>query len=353
MKPVRIDAARRRLLQLAPWAASTPLWITAALPRAARADPSLRRVSRPLMGTQLDLCAHGPDAAMLDQAVEAAYLEMGRLSNLMSRYRPDSRVNALRLSAGLQPVRVEPEMLAVLQMAQTLSRHSGGAFDVTVGAFAGWDFDPVHPAIPAAHQLASERLLVDHRDLQIDAAASTAYLRRRGMRIDLGGIAKLPILQAGMSVLRQHGVAGAMINGGGDVLVHGRLQGRRWRIGLRDPRAPQSLLGLIELDEGFVAASGDYERCFVRAGRRYHHVLDPRSGEPTHGPRGVVLVSTRLSDINGLGTAIMVAGERAGRQWLAQRQGVDALIVRPDAPPWLNAGMQARLRAGPAPDDPA
>lgn len=163
------------------------------------------------------------------------------------------------------------------------------------------------------------------------------------MRIDLGGIAKLPILEAGMRVLRGYELAGAMVNGGGDVLVSGQLRGRDWRIGLRDPRAPQRLLGMLTLGDGVVAASGDYERCFVRDGRRYHHILDPRSGQPSRGIRGVALLAPSVVDLNGLGAALMVGGPAAAPGLLAARPKVDALIVAADAPPWRSTGMARRL----------
>jgi thiamine biosynthesis lipoprotein len=236
-------------------------------------------------------------------------------------------------------------MMQALKMARRMAERSRGAFDITVGAFNGWNFDPARASIPDAAEIARELPLVNYRDLVLDETSSSAYLRRRGMRVDLGGIAKLPILQAGMDVLKRHGIGNAMINGGGDVLVNGQLQGRDWRVGLRDPRAPERILGVLALSQGFVAASGDYERSFVQGGRRYHHILDPTTGQPTHGPHGVTLVSRKLEDINGLGAAIMVAGAHAGRRLLAPLRGVDTLIVEPDQRLWLSPGMATRLCA--------
>jgi thiamine biosynthesis lipoprotein len=261
----------------------------------------------------------------------------------MSRYRPDSQISALARGAGRDPVPVAPELMAILESAKRMSIRSQGAFDITVGAYAGWDFDPAHSRIPGADELAFERQLVDYRDIVLDRQRGTAYLRRPGMKLDLGGIAKLPILQAGLQVLQRNGYRNAMINGGGDVLVSGQLQGRNWRVGLRDPRAPERLLGVVALSDGVVASSGDYERCFVRNGQRYHHILDPRTGEPSQGPHGVTLVASRQEAVNGLGAAIMVAGAARGRNWLDAQPGVDALIVAPGQSPWLSAGMATRL----------
>jgi len=338
LQPSRSSSlSRRRLL------AGLPLLATALFVQPALANPTVRQASRPLMGTRIDITVQGDSAAAGDQAIASAFAEMARLSDMMSRYRIGSAVSALHLASGLQPVVVEPEMMQVLKMARQASERSHGAFDITVGAFNGWNFDPAQASIPDAAELARELPLVNYRDLLLDESAATAFLRRRGMRIDLGGIAKLPILQAGMDMLKRHGIANAMLNGGGDVLVSGQLLGRDWRIGLRDPRAPERILGVVALSEGFVAASGDYERSFVREGRRYHHILDPKTGQPTQGPHGVTLVSRRLEDINGLGAAIMVAGAQAGRRLLTPVSGVDALIVENDQRLWMSSGMATRL----------
>jgi FAD:protein FMN transferase len=282
---------------------------------------------------------------LLSAAADAAWAEMGRLVAMMSRFRPTSALNAINLAAGLQPIAVPPELMQVLQLAQHRSRLTDGAFDATVGALRDWHFDPARPQIATAEQIAAQLPLVDYRGLQLDPLAGTAYLARRGMRLDLGGIAKLPILQAGMRVLRAHGVANAMINGGGDVLVNGANAGRPWRIGLRDPRQRGRMLGTLDMNRGVVASSGDYERYVWHDGRRLHHVLDPATGRPTDGVRGVALVSDSVEAVNGLGPASMVVGSAAAQQRIAVAGDIDALIVDGENRLWLSPGMRQRLLA--------
>lgn len=310
-------------------------------PAQARAD--VHKASQALMGTRVDLTLQGTDSAVLAHAARAALAEMSRLADMMSRYRPTSALNAINLMAGLQAVPVPPELLRVLLMAQAMAKASSGAFDATVGAFRDWNFSPDHPVVPSAGQIAAQRALVGPAGLVIDPQVGTATLARRGMRLDLGGIAKLPILQAGLRVLQEHGVANAMLNGGGDVLVMGTLNGRPWRIGLRDPLQPARLLGSVELSQGFVAASGDYERFLMHQGQRLHHILNPATGYPTQGLHGVTLMGERLEDLNGLGPAMMVAGAAFGRARLAERGGLDALMVARDGAVWLSPGMSRRL----------
>ena len=308
-----------------------------------QAKAGVHQSAQALMGTRVDLTLQGPDTPALAAAATAAFAEMTRQADMMSRYRSTSVLSAINLSAGLQPVPVPPELLRVLLMARQAAQTSGGDFDATVGALRNWNFDPGHPSIPSARQIAEQLPLVDPKGLVIDERAGTAYLAKRGMRLDLGGIAKLPILQAGMRKLQEFGVANAMINGGGDVLVAGQLNSQPWRVGLRDPRQPERLLGAVSLNHGFVAASGDYERFVIHQGRRLHHILDPKTGYPTRGPRGVVLIADDLDAINGLGAAIMVAGADAGRARVTKIAKLDALIVDADGSVWCSRGMATRL----------
>lgn len=283
------------------------------------------REARVLMGTLVSL-EFDAAAARPRGAAAAAYAEMQRLSDMMSRYDPHSQVSAISANAGRRAVRVAPELMAVLRRAQTVSRETGGAFDVTVGALADWHFQRTPARVPQAAEIDRERHLVDYRRLRLDPVRGTAYLVTPGMRLDLGGIAKLYILNAGLNVLRAHGIRRAMINGGGDVLVTGGTRAHPWRIGIRDPRKPDALWDVVALREGVVASSGDYERYFKRNGRRYHHILDPRTGYPTHGPFAVTLVAPTIDAVNGFGPATMVLGTRAGLALLERRHAAAVIF---------------------------
>jgi len=306
------------------------------------------REARPLMGTVVEVSVEPFSAGEREAhaAIDAAYREMQRLSDMMNHYDPASVVSAINDAAGRAALRVPHELMAVLAMAQAMSRRSDGAFDITVASIRGWRFRSDAPRMPTAAELAAQLPLVDWRGLRLDAAARTAFLERPGMRIDLGGIAKLYIVRAGLQVLERSGVARALVNGGGDVAAMGGRE-RPWRVGVRDPRAPERLLGVLTLARGFVVTSGDYERGFVHDGRRYHHILDPRTGYPANGPRGVTLVSERLEDVNGLGVAIMVRGAAEGRRWLSADAALDGLIVDADGTLWMSPGFGARFSAAP------
>lgn len=336
-------AGRRRVAALAGLTL-----LAAACPRWARAQAGGVRLqaTRELMGTRIELIAEGRGAAELQAAIAHAFDVMERQAALMSHYSGSSGTAAIGLAAGLQPVPTAPELMAVLRQAQAVSQRSGGAFDATVASAGRWHFDPRQPRRPSADEVAQGLPLVNWRDLLLDERAGTALLRRRGMRLDVGGIAKLPILDAGMSALRAAGIERALLNGGGDVLTIARDDQPAWRVGVRDPRRPERVLGVLELRRGVLASSGDYLRCFEQAGRRYHHVIDPRTGAPAEGAHGVTLLAERVEDVNGFGAAAMVMNDTQARMLFELMPGVQALIARRDGSLWKSTGL--RLQAADA-----
>ena len=297
--------------------------------------PTEMRDSRLLMGTQVTITAVGEES--LRAGIDAAFAHMQALSDEMNHYDPASRVSAINRAAGVAPVAVSPDLMTVLQQAQGLATRTAGAFDITIGALTGWRFSADAPRIPTAEELRAGLAHVGFRDLVLDGARGTAFLRRPGMRIDLGGIAKLYIVDAGLRVLRERGLARAMIDAGGDIAVFGGSDARPWRVGIRDPRAP-GLVAVVELAAGFVVSSGDYERFFIKDGRRYHHILDPRNGLPTAGLRHVTLVSESVASVNGLSAAAMVLGADAARALIEATPGVQGLLIGPGYR-WASGGF--------------
>lgn len=296
-----------------------------------------------LMGTAVVIEVEGRDRDSAMAAIAAAHQEMRRLTAMMSHYEPDSVVSRIAEQAGIAPVAVPVELMQVLQQAQAVALRSQGKFDVTIGALQAWRFDGSQSQPPDEAVLRRQRRLVDYRKLKLDPVANTAYLLQAGMRLDLGAIAKLYIVHAGLQRLQAHGVQRAMINAGGDIAVVAPTDSRPWRIGIRDPRRPDAIMGVIALHQGFVVSSGDYERSYRHQGRRYHHILDPGTAQPSQGVLGVSLVASELTQINGVSAAMMLLGLGQGRAWLIQEKGLEGVIVPAAGEPWVSPGMQALL----------
>ena len=312
----------------------------------ATTNATVERSTRALMGTQVDIVAHGEQQHALQTAMAQAWQEMARLASLMTRYSPDSIVSRINRAAGVHAVSVPAEVMPVLQAGQKLAVQTQGAFDITVGSLKAWHFGEGQASLPTPQEIEAQRRLVGYRNLVLNERTGTAFLRQPGMALDLGGVAKLPILEAGMKMLQRHGVEHALLNGGGDVLIAGQLHGRAWRVGLRDPHAPERMLGMLELQgQAIVASSGDYERFFMVQGERQHHILNPATGRPTHGPHGVSLLARDAASVNGLGTAIMVMGSAGAAKLLQNRPEIQAaLVAERDQSVWQTPGMTALLR---------
>jgi thiamine biosynthesis lipoprotein len=318
------------------------------VPLPVMAAPERLRLRRTLMGTLVDITvadAGGKDVAF---QVEQAFNEMQRLERLMSRFDAASQVSQINQEAGRASVAVAPELMAVLQTARQRARLTQGAFDPALGQLTA-------QADLGAARLddAQRRRYVAHADsraLELDAQGLRARLTDPLARLDLGGVAKLPILAAGLRCLEQAGVSGCLVNGGGDVLATARADGQPWRIGIRDACFPDRLLGIVALPAGVVASSGDYERFVMVGGQRLHHIIDPRSGRPTAGLHGLTMVAERPEQVNALGPATMVAGPAQAMARLQAWGTSRSLLMRADGHTEISAALRASLQ--PPPDRP-
>jgi thiamine biosynthesis lipoprotein len=191
------------------------------------------------MGTICRINVLHTDEAVAERAATAAFAEMERLEALMTTWRPTSDVSRVNAAAGREGVVVAPETLAVIEKALWIAGRSAGAFDITVGVFAGlWKFDQDNDGtIPSRQEVAARKRLLGWRDVQVDAKTRTVKLRRAGQRITLGGIAKGYVVDAAVAVLRRQGLENFMVQAGGDLFLAGRRGARDWIVGIQDPRA--------------------------------------------------------------------------------------------------------------------
>ena len=301
------------------------------------------RARRQLLGTEITITVADDSQPHVAERVGQAFAEMQRLERLMSRFDPASQVSLINRSNG--PVTVAPELLAVLQQARVLSARTQGLFNPLLGRFTA-QADPQGRPLPGA----VARSLLQHTQpsaLALDTGKRQVRLRHPAAQLDLGGVAKLPILQAGLDKLAQSGLRGVMVNGGGDVLVTTRPDDQPWRIGIRDAHQPQRLLAVLPLQAGVVASSGDYERFHDVDGRRYHHIMDPATGLSTQGVNGLTMVMPTANLLNGLGTAAMVAGPEHAMQRLQQWGVPQAVLMHADGRVQASAALLRQLQPAP------
>jgi thiamine biosynthesis lipoprotein len=287
-------------------------------------------------------------------AIDAVFAEFDRLDHLMSVWKEGSDVLRLNAAAGREPVRVSPETLEVLTVARQVGEWTEGKFDVTFGALAGlWKFDQDQDdSIPPRSVVTARLPDVDYTALDVDAKRGTAFLRRPGMRAHLGGIGKGYAIDRAAAILRERGFNDFMIQSGGDLYVSGRRGDRPWRVGIRDPRGPEDRsFAALDLTNRTFSTSGDYERFFIRDGRRFHHILDPDLGEPARGCRSVTIVADKAVLADALSTGVFVLGPEKGMALIERLPDVEGVVVTSDNQVLVSSGLTGTLTMLAAPAD--
>lgn len=266
------------------------------------------------MGIDARLVVYAPDEALAQRACTAAFARIAELDAIMSDYRRDSELNRLCDLAGGPPVKVSSELFDVLKRAQELAKRSDGAFDVTVGPLiALWRGARKTATLPDPRQLEAARQLVGWKKLTLSERAKTVQLAAKGMRLDLGGIAKGYANDEAQRVLKKHGITRALVEMGGDIVVSDPPPGAKgWTIRVPnagDDHGPKDLV----FSRCAVSTSGDTEQFTVIGGVQYSHVVDPRTGQAlTNRVQATVVARNGLTS-DPLATALTVlnAEERA------------------------------------------
>lgn len=267
------------------------------------------------MGVDARLVVYAPDPGTAEKACAAAFARIAALDAIMSDYRRDSELTRLSGQSGGPPVRVSPDLFRVLRRAQEVARDSGGAFDVTVGPLVAlWRKARKAGVLPDPQALKHARRCVGWRKLILDDRGRTVRLTVRGMKLDLGGIAKGYAADCAQRVLREHGIARALVELGGDIAVSAPPPGTDgWTI-----RVPNAADQAGPVDRRFshtaISTSGDTEQYAVIDGRRYSHVVDPRTGQALTNRVQVTLTAPDGLTSDPLSTALTVlSAEERGR----------------------------------------
>jgi len=299
------------------------------------------------MGTEVELTAWTADDARAEAAFAAVFGEFDRLDALMSVWKDGSDVLRLNAAAGDHAVPVSAETREVLRIARQVSDQTEGRFDVTFGVLSGlWKFDNQDKdnSVPDRREVLARLPLINYRDIDVDDRTGTAFLKRKGMRVNLGGIGKGYAVDRSVAILHESGLRDFMIQAGGDMYVGGRRGDRPWRLGIRDPRGPAvRSFAMLDLTDGTFSTSGDYERFFIKDGRRYHHILDLSVGEPAQGCRSVTLVTERAVIADALAKGVFVLGPDAGMALIERTPGVQGVIVSAKNEVLISSGLRGRL----------
>lgn len=276
---------------------------------------TLHRFPFQAMGSPCEIQLFAPDQARARQAAEAAIADVARLEARYSRYRDDSLLsNINRIAARGGSIEVDTETASLLNYAATCYAESDGLFDITSGILRrAWRFDRAQ--LPDAAEIAALKARVGWHKLRWETPRLD--FPEPGLELDFGGVVKEYAVDRAAALCIELGMRHGVVNLGGDIKVIGpRADGQPWRIGIKHPRNATTLLDTVELAEGALASSGDYERCIVVDGVRYGHILNPHSGWPVRHLAAVSVVAD-FCVIAGSASTIAMLKEDAGPAWLA------------------------------------
>ncbi len=281
---------------------------------------------RAIMGTAILAEVWSTDADQAQKGIAAVMEEMHRIDELMSPYKKDSELSLVNREAADHPVKISRELFNLIERSLYFSRISHGAFDITFSS-VGHMYDYREGIAPTDTEIKQALPGINYRHLILDRNASTIRFARKGMRIDLGGIAKGFAVDNSIAILTKMGFHQALVTAGGDSRILGDKNGKPWMTGIRDPRKKGESVVVIPLSDAAISTSGDYERYFMRDGVRYHHILNPKTGKSVHDTRSATVIGPDATTTDALSTTLFVLGWEKAMQLLKTLPGIDAVII--------------------------
>lgn len=292
----------------------------------AQEDGDWYSASAGIMGTNIytEVWAQTPERGQL--ALDTVFAEMNRINELMSPYIEASELSLINRQAGRDSVTISQEMFDLLKRAYWFSENTSGAFDITF-ASVGYLYNYQQRQRPSDSQIEQLRQAIDYRLIVLDEDSTTIQFNHPDVKIDLGGIAKGYAVDNVIAQLYELGFRHALVTAGGDTKLLGDRRGRDWVVGIRDPRNPNKQAVVLPLSNIAMSTSGDYERYFEEDGRRYHHILSPKTGESVQGVQSVSIISDSATNNDALSTAVFVLGVEQGLTLINQFPDIDAVIM--------------------------
>ncbi|WP_254513526.1 FAD:protein FMN transferase [Anatilimnocola floriformis] len=299
----------------------------------AAAEPERFSQTQPHMGVEFEVIVYAVDDSAAKNAIAAAFQRIAELDKKLSDYSLTSELSLLSgASPTAEPVKLSDDLFTVLHAAQLMAVESDGAFDVTIGPLTKlWRRARRQKELPDAELLKQAFAAVGHRNLVVDSRATTALLKKPGMRLDLGAIAKGFAADEALAVLQKQGFKQALVRASGDIAAgEPPPQESGWKVGLAplNPDDPPTVF--VSLRNQAVSTSGEARQHLVVNGKRYSHLIDPRTGQPTTGRTSVTVIGPRGIDTDSLDSAIAILGPEKGLKLIAGRKDTHAYIVTAD-----------------------
>jgi len=295
--------------------------------------PPLHRRQQKLMGNQFEIILQGGSPEEAQNHINKAIAEISRIERLLTTFNEDSQTNRVNRMAGIRPVKVDREVLDLIQRSLKISNLTQGAFDITYGSIDKklWNFDTTMKALPSAEVARKMVRLINYKNVILDTEECTVFLAEKGMRIGFGGIGKGYAAEQAKAVLKQSGVENGIVNAAGDLTAWGhQSDGSPWTVGIADPNNKWNPFSCLAISEMAVATSGNYEKYITLDGKRYSHTIDPKTGLPVTGIKSVTIISPNAELSDSMATPVMVMGIKVGLGLINQIKEMECVIIDED-----------------------
>lgn len=295
---------------------------------ASTAQQSFNRTLK-LMGSRFDFTVVDQDSIAANAHIDTAIAEISRIEKLISSWDKNSQTSKINRNAGIKPVEVDTELFNLIQRAIGISRLTDGAFDLSYASMDRiWKFDGSMAKMPSKEEISNSVAKVGFNNIVLDRINKTVYLRTKGMKIGFGAIGKGYAADMAKKLLIDKGVQSGIINASGDMNTWGNQpSGKAWKVAITNPLNKNKVFALLPISDRAVVTSGNYEKYVNFNGKRYSHIIDPRTGYPTNGIISVTVIAPKAELADALATSIFVMGKDTGLDRINQMPKIECIII--------------------------
>jgi len=282
-----------------------------------------------LMGSRFDITVVADDSVMADHYINLAIDEITRIENLISSWDSTSQTSEINRNAGIKPVKVDFELFQLIGRALAISRLTDGAFDISYASMDKiWKFDGSMTSMPSDKEIETSVAKVGFQNIVLNMADTTVYLKLPGMKIGFGAIGKGYAADKAKELLMAEGVVAGIINASGDMNTWGRQPNdNEWKVAITNPLNKKKVFALLPITNGAVVTSGDYEKYVTFGGKRYSHIIDPRTGMPATGIISATVFAPKAELADALATSVFVMGIQTGIDRINQMPKIECVII--------------------------
>lgn len=282
-----------------------------------------------LMGSKFEITLVDKDSLSAEKNIDKSVSEIRRIENLISEWNPETQISEVNRNAGIKPVKVDAEVFALTEKGIYFSQLTDGAFDISIVAMDKiWKFDDSMNELPSEESIRNSVKNVGYQNIILDKTNSTIFLKNKGMKIGFGSIGKGYAADKTRELMKSFGVKAGIINASGDISTWGtQPDGTPWAIGINNPFKNDTIAAVLYLKENAVTTSGSYEKYAEINGKRYSHIMNPKTGYPSTGLTSVTVVGPNATMANGFSTSIMVLGRKKGLKLIKKFPDYQYLLI--------------------------